>query len=155
MKLAFLGPLYARPGPSTGAYLDTSRDVDDPDRAIDGRRRRVHDELAAQDADMTTTGAVAHAVGTDRLGLSAAELHAIGIDSSWAEPAPDAALIRAGVGTGAELVVGTRDVLTLADGVGALLRWPTPPPGAAHARGQHRKAPALGGIPRRHTRGSR
>ncbi|WP_436791204.1 hypothetical protein [Yinghuangia sp. YIM S10712] len=65
MKLAFLGPLYARPGPYACAYLDTSRDVEDPDRAIDLRRRHVGDALAEQGADMATTGAVTHAMGAD------------------------------------------------------------------------------------------
>ncbi|MFJ1791629.1 baeRF2 domain-containing protein [Kitasatospora griseola] len=66
MKLAFLGPLYARQGPFACAYVDTSRDLDDPDRAIDLRRRHVETELAAQGADMTTTGAVVRMLGTDR-----------------------------------------------------------------------------------------
>lgn len=66
MKLTFLRPLYARSGPYACVYLDTSRDLDDPDHTVDLRRRRIHDELAAQGADMATTGAVTHAVGTDR-----------------------------------------------------------------------------------------
>ncbi|KIQ64643.1 hypothetical protein TR51_10470 [Kitasatospora griseola] len=66
MKLAFLGPLYARQGPYACAYVDTSRDLDDPDRAIDLRRRRLESELARQGADMATVGAVVEAVGTDR-----------------------------------------------------------------------------------------
>lgn len=65
MKLSFLGPLYARPGPYGCAYLDTSRDIEDPDRTIDLGRRHVHDTLAAQGADMATTGAVTRAVGAD------------------------------------------------------------------------------------------
>ncbi|MFD0274218.1 hypothetical protein ACFVHB_09960 [Kitasatospora sp. NPDC127111] len=66
MKLTFLGPLYARPGPYACAYVDTSRDLDEPDRAIDLRRRRLETELAAQGADMATRGAVTRVVGTDR-----------------------------------------------------------------------------------------
>ncbi|MEU9045698.1 MULTISPECIES: hypothetical protein [unclassified Kitasatospora] len=66
MKLTFLGPLYARQGPYACAYVDTSRDLDDLDRAIDRRRRHLEAELAAQGADMTTTGAVVRAVGSDR-----------------------------------------------------------------------------------------
>ncbi|WP_405358824.1 hypothetical protein OG535_05545 [Kitasatospora sp. NBC_00085] len=66
MKLTFLGPLYARPGPYACAYVDTSRDLDEPDRAIDLRRRHLETELAAQGSDTATTGAVTHVVGTDR-----------------------------------------------------------------------------------------
>ncbi|MDI2124655.1 hypothetical protein [Yinghuangia seranimata] len=65
MKLTFLGPLYARPGPYACAYLDTSRDVEEPDSAIDRRRRHVHEELAAQGADVASTGTVARVLGAD------------------------------------------------------------------------------------------
>ncbi|MGW3045888.1 baeRF2 domain-containing protein [Kitasatospora sp. NPDC001159] len=66
MQLTFLGPLYARQGPYACAYVDTSRDLDDPDRAIELRRRHLEAQLAAQGADTATTGAVAQVVGTDR-----------------------------------------------------------------------------------------
>ncbi|MBO1414557.1 hypothetical protein [Streptomyces sp. FH025] len=66
MRLTFLGPLYARQGPYACAYIDTSRDLDDPDRSIDLRRRHLEDQLAAQGADTATTGAIARVVGTDR-----------------------------------------------------------------------------------------
>ncbi|MFF4650760.1 hypothetical protein [Streptomyces sp. NPDC001380] len=66
MKLTFLSPLYARQGPFACAYLDTSRDIEDPERAIGLRWRHLRDDLAAQGADMATTGALAHVVGTDR-----------------------------------------------------------------------------------------
>ncbi|GAA2243980.1 MULTISPECIES: baeRF2 domain-containing protein [Kitasatospora] len=66
MQLTFLGPLYARQGPYACAYVDTSRDLDDPDRAIDLRRRHLQAELAAQGADMATTSTVTRLVGTDR-----------------------------------------------------------------------------------------
>jgi hypothetical protein len=65
MKLDFLSPLYARQGPFACAYLDTSRDLDDPDRAIALRRRNLETELAGLGADMATTEAVAHVIGTD------------------------------------------------------------------------------------------
>ncbi|MFE5588147.1 hypothetical protein [Kitasatospora sp. NPDC056531] len=66
MRLTFLGPLYARQGPYACAYVDTSRDLDDPDRAIELRRRYLEAQLAAQGADLATTGAIAQVVGTDR-----------------------------------------------------------------------------------------
>lgn len=66
MKLSFLGPLYAQKGPYACAYLDTSRDIDDPERAIELRWRHLKQELSAQGADMATTGALAHVVGADR-----------------------------------------------------------------------------------------
>ncbi|MGW3045694.1 baeRF2 domain-containing protein [Kitasatospora sp. NPDC001159] len=66
MRLTFLGPLYARQGPYACAYVDTSRDLDDPDRAIELRRHHLEAQLAAQGADTATTGAVTQIVGTDR-----------------------------------------------------------------------------------------
>ncbi|MGW2374705.1 hypothetical protein [Kitasatospora sp. NPDC001683] len=58
-----------------------------------------------------------------QIGLTRYELTDIGIESSWEEPA-DAALIRAVVGTGAELVVVPHDELPLPDALGALLGYP-------------------------------
>ncbi|WP_137991415.1 hypothetical protein [Streptomyces vilmorinianum] len=66
MKLQFLDPLYAHPGPIASACLDTSRDVGDPDRAIELRLRSLRESLLAHDADEATVGALASAVGTDR-----------------------------------------------------------------------------------------
>ncbi|MDW6062554.1 hypothetical protein SAZ11_36630 [Streptomyces sp. FXJ1.4098] len=66
MKLTFLEKLYARPAPVACAYLDTSRDIDDPDKAIGLRRRHLQDTLAAQGTDAATLAAVAGSVGTDR-----------------------------------------------------------------------------------------
>ncbi|MEU9304617.1 hypothetical protein [Streptomyces sp. NPDC048269] len=66
MKLQFLHPLYAHPGPIASVYLDTSRDVDDPDRAIDRRWRKLRESLLAHDADEPTVRAIEEAVGTDR-----------------------------------------------------------------------------------------
>lgn len=65
MKLNFLSPLYARQGPFACAYVDTSRDLDDPDHAIELRRRNLETALAWQGADTATTEAVAHVIGTD------------------------------------------------------------------------------------------
>ncbi len=47
---------------------------------------------------------------------------AYGVPSCWEAPA-DAGLIRAAVGTRAELIIVRRDNLPLADSVGALLRY--------------------------------
>ncbi|NYI06405.1 baeRF2 domain-containing protein [Allostreptomyces psammosilenae] len=66
MKLSFLDPLYARPGPCASAYLDTSRDIDDPDHAIELRWRHLRDALTAQGADPETVAALSGAVGADR-----------------------------------------------------------------------------------------
>jgi hypothetical protein len=66
VKLQFLNPLYARPGPLASVCLDTSRDVDDPDRAIELRRRSLRHSLLAHDADQATVDAIADAIGTDR-----------------------------------------------------------------------------------------
>ncbi|WP_175412383.1 hypothetical protein [Streptomyces sp. TRM64462] len=66
MKLQFLAPLYERPGPVASVYLDTSRDIDEPDRAIDMRWRHLRDSLLAHDADPATTRAIEAEIGTDR-----------------------------------------------------------------------------------------
>ncbi|MFI1518632.1 baeRF2 domain-containing protein [Kitasatospora cineracea] len=66
MKLGFLNPLYARQGPYACAYLDTSRDLDDPDRAVERRRSRLRADLASQGADPATVGAVFRMVEGDR-----------------------------------------------------------------------------------------
>lgn len=66
MKLQFLEPLYESPGPVASVYLDTSRDVDEPDRAIGMRWRHLRDSLLAHDADHGTVRAVEAEVGTDR-----------------------------------------------------------------------------------------
>lgn len=66
MKLSFLDPLFAEPGPWASVYLDTSRDIDEPDKAIDLRRRHQQAALLAQGADRATVSALASAVGTDR-----------------------------------------------------------------------------------------
>lgn len=65
MKLTFLEPLYAEPGPVACVYLDTSRDIDDPQRAIDLRWRHLRETLAAQGADTPTLSVLAAEVGAD------------------------------------------------------------------------------------------
>lgn len=66
MKLQFLSPLYAHPGPIASVCLDTSRDLDEPERAIDLRWRKLHKRLLAHDADEPTLRAIDEAVGSDR-----------------------------------------------------------------------------------------
>ncbi|MEU1889564.1 hypothetical protein [Streptomyces pristinaespiralis] len=65
MKLSFLDELYTTPGPIAGAYLDTSRDIDDPDKAVALRWRHLRDNLAEQGTDDATVEVMAEAVGTD------------------------------------------------------------------------------------------
>ncbi|MCQ4082366.1 hypothetical protein NGB36_17605 [Streptomyces sp. RB6PN25] len=65
MKLSFLEPLYAAPGPYACVYVDTSRDIDDPDKAIEVRWRHMGEDLIAQGADEATVAALAAAVGDD------------------------------------------------------------------------------------------
>ncbi|MEU0274750.1 hypothetical protein [Streptomyces sp. NPDC006307] len=65
MRLSFLEPLYAERGPFTSVYLDTSRDVDDPERAIALRWRRLRERLARQGADRESLAAVEEVVGAD------------------------------------------------------------------------------------------
>ncbi|MFD8427775.1 baeRF2 domain-containing protein [Streptomyces coelicoflavus] len=66
MKLSFLDPLFAGFGPWASVYLDTSRDIDDADKAIDLRWRHQRDELIAQGADTATVSALATVVGAGR-----------------------------------------------------------------------------------------
>lgn len=65
MKLTFLRPLYAQGGPFACAYVDTSRDIEDPDRAIELRWRHLRQDLQTQGTDTATTEALAQVVGTD------------------------------------------------------------------------------------------
>jgi hypothetical protein len=65
MRLNFLDSLYARPGPYASVYVDTSRDIDDPDKAIELRRRHARTDLIELGADPATADASADAVGTD------------------------------------------------------------------------------------------
>ncbi|MCJ1676592.1 hypothetical protein MTF65_04345 [Streptomyces sp. APSN-46.1] len=65
MRLSFLEPLYAEPGPFASVYLDTSRDVQHPERAIALRWRRLRDDLTRQGADRALVNAMEEAVGAD------------------------------------------------------------------------------------------
>jgi hypothetical protein len=65
LRLNFLDSLYARPGPYASVYVDTSRDIDDPDKAIELRRRHARSDLIELGTDPATAGASADAVGTD------------------------------------------------------------------------------------------
>lgn len=66
MKLFFLDPVYAHPGPYACAYLDTSTDIDDPQKAVELRWRHLRDALRAQGADTGTVAAVGAVVGSDQ-----------------------------------------------------------------------------------------
>ncbi|MEV7520329.1 hypothetical protein [Streptomyces sp. NPDC091371] len=66
MKLQFLTPLYAHPGPIASVYLDTSRDLEDADRALELRWRTLRKRLLAHDTDPATVEAIDDAVGSDR-----------------------------------------------------------------------------------------
>ncbi|MET9537399.1 hypothetical protein ABZY16_07825 [Streptomyces sp. NPDC006553] len=65
MRLSFLEPLYAEPGPYASVYLDTSRDVEHPERAIALRWGRLRESLSRQGADRALTNALEEAVGSD------------------------------------------------------------------------------------------
>ncbi|MFI8100575.1 hypothetical protein [Streptomyces sp. NPDC086023] len=65
MRLSFLEPLYAESGPFASVYLDTSRDVEHPDRALARRWHRLRADLARQGADAALLGALEDAVGSD------------------------------------------------------------------------------------------
>jgi hypothetical protein len=66
MKLSFLEPVTGGPGPWASVHLDTSRDIEDPDRAIALRWRQLRAALRAQGADEATVGALDDVVGADR-----------------------------------------------------------------------------------------
>ncbi|EKX65265.1 hypothetical protein PV416_09305 [Streptomyces ipomoeae] len=66
MKLSFLQPLTDEPGPWASVCLDTSRDVDDPDKAIGLRWRHQRETLRAQGADPATVSALEDVAGADR-----------------------------------------------------------------------------------------
>ncbi|HEY0696744.1 MAG TPA: Vms1/Ankzf1 family peptidyl-tRNA hydrolase [Micromonospora sp.] len=58
MKLSFLRPLYARPGPWASVYLDASRDTEDAAAALDLRWRALREELEHQGAESATVAAL-------------------------------------------------------------------------------------------------
>ncbi|MGW0826144.1 baeRF2 domain-containing protein [Streptomyces sp. NPDC002845] len=65
MRLHFLDTLYARPGPYASVYVDTSRDIGNPDKAIELRRHHARSDLIELGADPVTADASADAIGTD------------------------------------------------------------------------------------------
>ncbi|MGV9245988.1 baeRF2 domain-containing protein [Streptomyces sp. NPDC003710] len=65
MRLSFLEPLYKQPGPFASVYLDTSRDIDDPDAAVELRWRHLRDALMSEGADQDSITTVARMVGCD------------------------------------------------------------------------------------------
>lgn len=65
MKLSFLDPLYGDAGPWASVYLDTSGDIDDPERATELRWRHLRDALTTQGADRATVTALAEAAIRD------------------------------------------------------------------------------------------
>ncbi|MEE4590563.1 hypothetical protein V2J94_01400 [Streptomyces sp. DSM 41524] len=58
MDVGFLKPLFDRPGPWAGVYMDTSRSTEDAPRRRRLRERFVADQLTGQGADRATCDAV-------------------------------------------------------------------------------------------------
>ncbi|GGT46544.1 baeRF2 domain-containing protein [Streptomyces purpureus] len=65
MRLSFLEPLYAESGPFASVYLDTSRDVEHPERAIARRWGRLRESLSRQGADRALLNVLEEVVGAD------------------------------------------------------------------------------------------
>ncbi|MFF8844363.1 hypothetical protein ACF08N_16875 [Streptomyces sp. NPDC015127] len=65
MRLSFLETLYAEPGPFASVYLDTSRDVEHPGRAIALRWQRLRNNLTRQGADRALLDVMEEVVGAD------------------------------------------------------------------------------------------
>ncbi|KOY53562.1 hypothetical protein [Streptomyces sp. XY332] len=65
MRLSFLEPLYTASGPFASVYLDTSRDIAQPDRSVALRWGRLRADLTRQGADRALLGALEEAVGAD------------------------------------------------------------------------------------------
>nr|WP_168486970.1 hypothetical protein [Streptomyces sp. RLB1-33]QIY68099.1 hypothetical protein HEP84_01050 [Streptomyces sp. RLB1-33] len=65
MRLSFLEPLYAEPGPFASVYLDTSRNVEHPERAIALRWRRLRESLSRQGSDRALLNVLEEVVGAD------------------------------------------------------------------------------------------
>lgn len=62
MELAFLNPLYERPGPWASVYVDTSRHTENTPHERQLTARAMAQELAGQGADDATCQAVRHAI---------------------------------------------------------------------------------------------
>jgi hypothetical protein len=65
MRLSFLEPLYAEAGPFASVYLDTSRNVEHPERAIALRWRRLRESLTRQGSDRALLNVLEEVVGAD------------------------------------------------------------------------------------------
>ncbi|MEU1866573.1 hypothetical protein [Streptomyces gardneri] len=65
MRLSFLEPVYAEPGPYVSVYLDTSRNIEHPERAIALRWQRLRESLSRQGADRRLLNVLEEVVGTD------------------------------------------------------------------------------------------
>ncbi|MFJ9848494.1 hypothetical protein [Streptomyces sp. NPDC101150] len=65
MRLSFLEPLYAEPGPFVSVYLDTSRNVEYPERAIALRWGRLRESLSRQGSDRALLNVLEEVVGAD------------------------------------------------------------------------------------------
>ncbi|PNE40911.1 hypothetical protein [Streptomyces noursei] len=66
MDLAFLNAVYASGGPYACAYLDTSRDAEEPEQVLALRRQQVCEALVEQGADGATVEALAAVAGGDQ-----------------------------------------------------------------------------------------
>ncbi len=91
MKLTFLDPLYEHPGPYACVYLDTSRDTDDPHKAIELRWRQLRAQLDAQGADSGTLDTLTAEVGSDEevAGRHGQALFVSHGDLVWEEELPE------------------------------------------------------------------
>ncbi|MFG3223816.1 hypothetical protein ACGF07_03390 [Kitasatospora sp. NPDC048194] len=65
MKPLFLSRLYESVQPVASVYLDTSRDLDEPDRATALRWRGLRESLLAHGADEDSVHAIDHVAGRD------------------------------------------------------------------------------------------
>ncbi|MFG2882724.1 hypothetical protein ACGFYV_10465 [Streptomyces sp. NPDC048297] len=65
MRLSFLEPLYAEPGPFASVYLDTSRNVEHPERAIALRWGRLRASLSRQGSERALLNVLEEVVGAD------------------------------------------------------------------------------------------
>ncbi|MEU3429706.1 hypothetical protein [Streptomyces gardneri] len=65
MRLSFLEPVYAEPGPYVSVYLDTSRNIEHPERAIALRWQLLRESLSRQGADRRLLNVLEEVVGTD------------------------------------------------------------------------------------------
>ncbi|MER8158678.1 hypothetical protein [Streptomyces sp. NPDC094472] len=72
MDVGFLKPLFDRPGPWAGVYMDTSRSTEDAPRRRTLRERFVADQLAEQGADRATCDAVIERLAGEQVARASA-----------------------------------------------------------------------------------